>query len=116
MDINTEQSQSNGGTIANEKRKSNYNSEIIQDSPFKIIYEEEIGYYVVMGTTMITEPCETKEEAIEKLPTYDLKTLFTIIAAIAEQTLMLLNEATPEELEARKENFKKILGGYTNVN
>lgn len=59
--------------------------EKLKDTPFEIVYDEGVGYYLVMGSYRITEPNEKRENLIKIVKEKNWNLLTTVIAVITEQ-------------------------------
>lgn len=84
-DIATEQSPSNGGTNANPTDKEHsFKREDIENTPFTLIQDDEGNNYIVLGIHRLSAKCETKNEAIDYMDTWNFKT--NVIAAMINIT------------------------------
>lgn len=102
MDINSEQSLSNGGMNANQNDNSNFSRTEIENTPFHLISDEK-GHYIVIGAYRVGEVKETKQEALKQVGrNKDWKFITDVISSICD-FINKQNEKTNQILNNNKE-------------
>jgi len=87
MELHSQKLQSNTQEDTNNSHYSNelLKREKIKNTPFEIIGNEEIGYFIAMGKFRLTQPEETIEQTFEKLITHQYEIITNMIIALAEE-------------------------------
>lgn len=80
--------------------------EKIPGTPFTLIYQDNIGWFVVMGDHRLTEPTLSKEEQIEKLETNKWELITTVVISVVERLKQY------EQINLQKEKQKPFEDGY----
>lgn len=79
-------------------KENSFDREPIQNTPFVIITEPEIGSYIVMGEYRLTHPTKTKEEQIKLIENVDWLFLTVVISAMVEINVKAMKIKEKEEI------------------
>lgn len=79
--------------------------EKIEGTPFEIIYQESIGYWLSMGIFRLSEPKETAEEIKLVILDKGWDTIINVMCAIiAGRDMELIKESQKNQFETPKNN------------
>lgn len=82
---NTQQAdESNSNTNANGTPNSNYTNVEIENTPFRLIGKEEIGYIITLGKYKLTTEKDTEAEALDELENNKWNIIFRLIGTMLQ--------------------------------